>query len=651
MRRALSLTLIGMLGSASLVSIAAAPAAFAAAAQPCVTSEATGTQPNLQPTLELGPALSMDAPTRATLHVTCHNASAFTLTSGYISVKRAPRDAAEIVPATQLAFAPVTAGRVTPVDNGDGTWSASVPVDLTAVNGAVPAGQVWIVGASVNIPGAGLSQRQSFEPGAATPLALASNQSRTIIVSAGAHDAPAPRLPSRSALGQPADPELAEWGQGAELQQRWLDEAGALLATGPNYTPRAEGERFALEVTGTWADGTTITRLSNVSTASTDPLAGRGRLAARGDAFPFGEGLGYSVIRASDGAVLASNENRGLGAWYEVTDSGRVTGYTSPLSPAQAYFAQPVFTPSESDIGRRFVYIRNVSAWNTTSATEVVTIGRAKTPTLANSTGYVGQHAASGQLGTVRPGTKISLANPWPSGLPVAYSWVRGGKTTVGSGLSYTVSLADVGQTLQGSTSTTSATFVGNTVKAQSFKVAPALIAAPKLTLNRSTAVVGQKLAVAPGGGTSGATLKYQWYRNNSPIKGATAASYALVGADWGQRVGVKATVGKTNYTTASVSAFLAKDVGYGTLIKGKLTIKGKAKVGSKLTASRSGTATPGMRVTYQWYRNDTKIKGATRSTYTLGKADRGKHVSVRLFLNKQGYKSASLQAKTARVV
>lgn len=59
-----------------------------------------------------------------------------------------------------------------------------------------------------------------------------------------------------------------------------------------------------------------------------------------------------------------------------------------------------------------------------------------------------------------------------------------------------------------------------------------------------------------------------------------------------------------------------------------KPTIAGTRAVGSKLTAKTAWT--PSVKsATYQWFRGETPIPGATKSTYTLTKADAGKKIKV----------------------
>ena len=53
----------------------------------------------------------------------------------------------------------------------------------------------------------------------------------------------------------------------------------------------------------------------------------------------------------------------------------------------------------------------------------------------------------------------------------------------------------------------------------------------------------------------------------------------------------------------------------------------------------------------YQWYRNGTAIKGATKSSYKLTSADKGKTIKVKVTGAKAGYKTKSKTSKATRAV
>ncbi len=78
----------------------------------------------------------------------------------------------------------------------------------------------------------------------------------------------------------------------------------------------------------------------------------------------------------------------------------------------------------------------------------------------------------------------------------------------------------------------------------------------------------------------------------------------------------------------ATTASFRQPPLGYAK--KGAVKVSGTAKVGKKLTA-KVGTWSPTPKFSYQWYRGNTAIKKATKASYTLTKADRGKKIRVRV--------------------
>jgi hypothetical protein len=56
------------------------------------------------------------------------------------------------------------------------------------------------------------------------------------------------------------------------------------------------------------------------------------------------------------------------------------------------------------------------------------------------------------------------------------------------------------------------------------------------------------------------------------------------------------------------------------------------------------------VKLTYQWYRGSSKIAGATKKTYTLTKADKGKTVKVKVTGKKTGYAAVSKFSATKKV-
>ncbi|MDR1852772.1 MAG: hypothetical protein LBR21_09040 [Propionibacteriaceae bacterium] len=77
-------------------------------------------------------------------------------------------------------------------------------------------------------------------------------------------------------------------------------------------------------------------------------------------------------------------------------------------------------------------------------------------------------------------------------------------------------------------------------------------------------------------------------------------------------------------------------------------SVSGTAKVGKTLKVKASASATA--KYTYQWLRSGKSIKGATKPTYKLTSADKGKKISVKVTAKKSGYSPASVVSKAKKI-
>ncbi|MFT4218675.1 MAG: fibronectin type III domain-containing protein [Micropruina sp.] len=85
------------------------------------------------------------------------------------------------------------------------------------------------------------------------------------------------------------------------------------------------------------------------------------------------------------------------------------------------------------------------------------------------------------------------------------------------------------------------------------------------------------------------------------------------------------------------------------------VTITGKKSKGHKLTAHAKAWLageypTTYAKMSYQWRRNGVNISGATKSTYTLTSADRGKSISVKVYATKYGYSTGTATSTSYRI-
>lgn len=166
------------------------------------------------------------------------------------------------------------------------------------------------------------------------------------------------------------------------------------------------------------------------------------------------------------------------------------------------------------------------------------------------------------------------------------------------------------------------------------------------------TQKVGSKLtAVASQLWPAGSALSYQWLRGSSVIRGATRSSYTPTSADVGAVLGVRITGSKADYRSTTITVASAKKVAPIAVKVRKLVYTGTLKVGKKLKAKSSGLSPASAKAKYRWYRGSKAIPGATRSSYTLKKADAGKKIVLRVTVTAKNYLTVTKKyAKSSRV-
>ncbi len=143
--------------------------------------------------------------------------------------------------------------------------------------------------------------------------------------------------------------------------------------------------------------------------------------------------------------------------------------------------------------------------------------------------------------------------------------------------------------------------------------------------------------------------LSYQWKRNGAVISGATQYYYKLSAADAGRKITVTVTGSRAGYPSV-VKTSAAKSV-LGVLTKTPApTISGKANVGRTLTVKPGVWAPSGVKLSYQWKRNGVAIPKATKPSYKLVKADKGRKITVTVTGSKLGYLKVSRTSDSKKI-
>jgi len=239
------------------------------------------------------------------------------------------------------------------------------------------------------------------------------------------------------------------------------------------------------------------------------------------------------------------------------------------------------------------------------------------------------------------------------------FVWLRDGAAIDGATSStYTLGDADVGKAIsvrvsfedgKGTVETmTSAAYgpVANVNDAPTGTLTISGTAAKGRVLSTDTSVIGDADVLG--------TLGIQWLRDGSAIDGATASSYTLGDADVGKAISVQVTYTDGHGTAETVTSAATAPVAHtNTPATGTVVISGTFTEDQVLTANAGGLAdVDGLGTfSYQWLRDGTAIDGATSSTYTLGDADVGKAISVRVsFEDRKGGSESVTSAASSPV-
>ncbi len=475
-----------------------------------------------------------------------------------------------------------------------------------------------------------------------------------------------------------------------------LDAAGEVVTvTGSGFLPNApstSGSRppLAGQFTGAYIalasrnlDGTGLTNYTNSLSAFTTWAVRQENLAAIGGsgAVIAADGTFSVEIRAEDFDLADGRE------WGIRTYAGGGATYTAfatftpvkfavasgiPTIPSSAAFGVPL-TATAGDWAEgaslSYQWLRNGAAIAGATSLEYTPVAADSGAALAfQVTGSLDGYTtvvqtsdavtvAAGTLttkvptvsGTAKVGSKLTAkAGTWTTGTKLSYQWLRNGAAISGAtSSSYTATASDSGKSVSVRVTGTLAGYATASETSVAKKVAAGTLVSKTPTIS-GTVKVGSKLTAKAGTWTTGTKLSYQWYVGGKAASGGTKSTYTLKAADRGKTVKVKVTGTKSGYTSVSVKS-ASKTVAAGTLVSKTPKISGTAAAGKKLTAVR-GTWTTGTSFSYQWYVGGKAVKGATKSTYTVKSADRGKSVVLKVTGKKSGYTTVSKKSASKKV-
>jgi hypothetical protein len=290
--------------------------------------------------------------------------------------------------------------------------------------------------------------------------------------------------------------------------------------------------------------------------------------------------------------------------------------------------------------------------------------GKAATACAQLANGPILSEHAPSVTGSHTPGSTLTAqVGTWtPTADSFTYQWLRDGVPIQGATRStYVVAAGDGGHLLAVSVTAVKEDFTSTSATSAAVMIdlpRPGTLTTATPTIT-GTVKVGARVAAKPAtwkAGTATVTsFAYQWLRNGVAIPRATASTYTVAAADYGRRISVRVTGGRTGYTTASRTSS-THAVAAGTLTTSTPRIAGKVKVGRRLLARvgvwRAGAVTlTGSHLRYQWFAGGRRIVGATHASYKVARRFKGRRLTVRVTGIATGYATVTRASHRTRAV
>ncbi|GEA81464.1 hypothetical protein [Cellulomonas uda] len=137
--------------------------------------------------------------------------------------------------------------------------------------------------------------------------------------------------------------------------------------------------------------------------------------------------------------------------------------------------------------------------------------------------------------------------------------------------------------------------------------------------------------------------IRYEWYRDDVPVAGATGPEYTPGPGHVPSRLGVRVTPVKAGYRSRSTTK--TWEMGSPGVLTGLTAkVEGTARQGQPLTASGGGWPADAT-VTWRWARDGWTIRSATGPTYVVGESDEGSTLTATATVVVEGFRPATVSA------
>ncbi len=160
---------------------------------------------------------------------------------------------------------------------------------------------------------------------------------------------------------------------------------------------------------------------------------------------------------------------------------------------------------------------------------------------------------------------------------------------------------------------------------------------------------VGAKETCSEGRLDFGVTASFTWLASGKTV--GTGSSLVVPGSADKKSLSCRASVHDgTGPSSTATSKSVTVSPGKAPRATKRPTLSGRHKVGTKETVKHGTWSPSSVTFTYQWLLNGKVIKGATKVTLTLGRADRGRLISCRVTAHKSGFTNGTATTAGVRV-
>ncbi len=288
------------------------------------------------------------------------------------------------------------------------------------------------------------------------------------------------------------------------------------------------------------------------------------------------------------------------------------------------------------ELGSSWLFLDEIEILRDADGTTPDDILTGSEPTSTVETPVINTNLETAQSVTLGESLTLTVAASVSDGGTLTYQWYKDDQAiSDATGTSFTIESIEesdagsykvvVTNTLNGETASATSNVCAVTVETAT----PVSPETPVFTSNlgsTQSVTSGESLTLAVEASVSdGGTLSYQWYKDDQTIPGATSASFTIDSVDESDKGSYKVEVtntlnGETATATSNICAVTVTDLAAPVVptFTSNLATAQSVDLGESLTLTVEASVSDGGTLSYQWYKDDQAIAGATSASFTI---------------------------------